>query len=158
MQVLPMIYRVLILSVAMLAVTAPVRGQSEPFKVFDTRPVITEGPYLSATGETTATIVWFTDTPSHAKVSYGSGGDLSAVAEPQVNGLVPVGLRHVVHLEDLSPGTTYDYEVVATRVVRLNAYWLSKNITERGGAWVENFPMLEDQNRMLKELLGRAIL
>jgi len=128
-----MISRALVLSVAMLAVAGPGRAQSEPFKVFDTRPVITEGPYLVASGETTATIVWFTDTPSHAKLRYGTGSDLSVVAEPQLDGLVPVGLRHVVHLEDLSPGTTYDYEVVATRVVKLNAYWPDKGLDARSG-------------------------
>jgi len=128
-----MIFRALILSVGFLAVAAPAGAQSEPFKVFDTRPVITEGPYLVATGETTATIVWFTDTPSHAKVRYGVDSDLSAVAEPQVDGLVPVGTRHVVHLRDLSPGTTYGYEVVATRVVKLKAYWPDKGLDVRSG-------------------------
>ena len=128
-----MIARPLVLSVAMLALAAPARAQSEAYKVFDTRPVITEGPYLVATGETTATIVWLTDTPSHAKVRYGPGSDLSMVAEPQVDGLVPVGTRHVVHLSDLSPGTTYSYEVVATRVVKLKAYWPDKGLDVRSG-------------------------
>jgi len=128
-----MITRALVLIGAILVLAQPAAAQSEPFKVFDTRPVITEGPYLVATGETTATIVWFTDTPSHAKVLYGKSGDLSAVAEPQVDGLVPVGTRHVVHLKDLSPGTTYNYEVVATRVVRLNAYWPDKGLDARSG-------------------------
>ena len=72
-------------------------------------------------------------TPSHAKVLYGVGSDLSAVAEPQVDGLVPVGTRHVVHLHHLSPGTTYGYEVVATRVVKLNAYWPEKGMDVRSG-------------------------
>ncbi|MFC1661333.1 metallophosphoesterase [Gemmatimonadota bacterium] len=128
-----MILRALSLSLAMLAVAAPALAQSEPFKVFDTRPVITEGPYLVATSETTATIVWLTDTPSHAKVRYGPGGNLSAVAEPQLDGLVPVGTRHVVHLKGLSPGTIYGYEVVATRVVKLNAYWPDKGLDARSG-------------------------
>jgi len=128
-----MISRTLVLIAAMISVAAPARAQSEPFKVFDTRPVITEGPYLVATGETTATVVWFTDTPSHAKVRYGYGGDLSVVAEPQVDGLIPVGIRHVVHLTDLSPGTTYSYEVVATRVVKLKAYWPDKGLDARSG-------------------------
>jgi predicted phosphodiesterase len=131
-----MISRALILFVAIFAVAAPARAQSDPFKVFDTRPVITEGPYLVATGETTATIVWFTDTPSHAKVRYGPGSDLSVVAEPQVDGLVPVGTRHVVHLKDLLPGTTYSYEVVATRVVKLNAYWPDKGLDARSGPYL----------------------
>jgi predicted phosphodiesterase len=121
------------LSVLLLGLAAPALAQSEPFTVYDTRPVITEGPYLVANGETTATIVWFTDTPSHAKVRYGTGSDLSSVAEPQVDGLVPVGTRHVVLLEGLSPGTTYGYEVVATRVVRLKAYWPDKGLEVRSG-------------------------
>ena len=127
------VFGVILLPLALLSVAAPVLAQSEPFKVFDTRPVITEGPYLVATGETTATIVWLTDTPSHAKVRYGVGTALSAVAEPQVDGLVPVGTRHVVHLKDLSPGTTYSYEVVATRVVKLKAYWPDKGMDARSG-------------------------
>ncbi len=44
-----------------------------------------------------------------------------------------MGIRHVVHLKDLSPGTTYSYEVVATRVVRLNAYWPDKGLDARSG-------------------------
>lgn len=55
------------------------------------------------------------------------------MVEPQVDGLVPVGVRHVVHLKDLSPGTTYGYEVVATRVVKLNAYWPDKELDARSG-------------------------
>ena len=101
-----MIRRALILSVAILAVAAPVLAQSEPYRVFDTRPVITEGPYLVATSETTVTIVWRTDTPSHAEVRYGPGSDLSMVAQPQLDGLVPVGTRHVVHLNKQLPGST----------------------------------------------------
>lgn len=128
-----MIARSLALSAAMLALVAPARAQSEAYRVFDTRPVITEGPYLVATGETTATVVWLTDTPSYAKVRYGPGGELSAVAEPQVDGLVPVGTRHVVHLTDLSPGTTYSYEAVATRVVKLKAYWPDMGLDVRSG-------------------------
>ncbi|MBT8397023.1 MAG: metallophosphoesterase, partial [Gemmatimonadetes bacterium] len=130
-----MVFRALILSLAALAFASPLSAQSEPFKVHDTRPVITEGPYLVATGETTATVVWFTDTPSHAKVRYGLGADLSRVAEPQVDGLIPVGTRHVVHLRDLTPGSTYSYQVVATRVVKLNAYWPEKGLEAKAGPY-----------------------
>jgi predicted phosphodiesterase len=121
----------LLLAAVLLA--TPAFAQSEPYQVFDTRPVITEGPYLVATSGTTATIVWLTDTPSHARVRYGLEGELSAIAEPQVNGLVPVGTRHVVHLTELSPGTTYSYEVVATRVVKLKAYWPDKGLDATSG-------------------------
>ncbi len=125
--------RALIVPVLLLCVATSASAQSEPYQVFDTRPVITEGPYLVATGETTATMVWLTDTPSHAKVRYGQGTDLSMVAEPQVDGFVPVGTRHVVHLKDLSPGVTYNYEAVATRVVKLKAYWPDKGLDVRSG-------------------------
>ena len=113
-------------------------AQSEPYKVFDTRPVITEGPYLVATSDTTATIVWLTDTPSHSKVRYAAGSAASAAelvstVEPHVDGLVPVGLRHVVHLASLKPGTTYSYQVVSTRVVKLNAYWPDKGLSTESG-------------------------
>ena len=128
-----MIRRAFVCAVAALALAAPAAAQDEPYRVFDARPVITEGPYLVATGETTATVVWLTDTPSHAKVRYGREGDLSAVAEPQIDGLVPVGTRHVVHLTGLAPGTAYAYEAVATRVVKLNAYWPDKGLDARSG-------------------------
>jgi hypothetical protein len=55
--------RGLVLIAAILPLAQPAGAQSEPLQVFDARPVITEGPYLVATGETTATIVGFTDTP-----------------------------------------------------------------------------------------------
>ncbi len=64
---------------------------------------------------------------------YGTAGDLSAVAEPELDGLVPVGSRHVVQLHDLSPGTTYEYEAVATRVVKLKAYWPDMGLDVRSG-------------------------
>ena len=115
---------------AALTATVPAASfaQSEPYKVFDTRPVITEGPYLVATSGTSTTIVWLTDTPSHSKVRFGVNGDLDRTAEPQVDGLVPVGTRHVVHLTGLAPGTTYSYQAVSTRVVKLKAYWPDKGL------------------------------
>jgi predicted phosphodiesterase len=113
---------------ACLTITAQAWAQSQPYKVFDTRPVITQGPYLMATSATTATIVWFTDAPSHSKVRYGTGTALAQEVEPEKDGLVPVGLRHVVTLTGLTPGTTYSYQAVSTRVVRLNAYWPDKGL------------------------------
>jgi len=122
----------LVLALAM-AMPAAALAQSEPYKVFDTRPVITQGPYLIATGTTTATVVWLTDAPSHSLVRYARGTGLPAAAltqsaEPQHDGLVPVGLRHVVHLTGLEPGATYSYQVVSTRVVKLKAYWPDKGL------------------------------
>ncbi len=103
--------------------------QSEPYKVFDTKPVITEGPYLVALSDTAVSIVWMTDTPSHSRLRFGTGTDLTEVAEPSVDGLVPVGLRHVVTLRGLKPGSAYRYQAISTRVVKLKAYWPDKGLS-----------------------------
>ncbi len=123
-----------IAAAALVLVPAHAATQSEPYKVFDTRPVITQGPYLVATSTTSATVVWMTDAPSHSRVRYARGADvpapgLTSVAEPEHDGLVPVGLRHVVHLTNLEPGTTYSYQPVSTRVVKLKAYWPDKGLS-----------------------------
>ena len=123
-----------IAAAAVMLAPAPAQAQSEPYKVFDTRPVITQGPYLVTTSTTSATVVWMTDTPSHSRVRYARGGDvpasgLTSVAEPERDGLVPVGLRHVVHLTNLEPGTAYSYQAVSTRVVKLKAYWPDKGLS-----------------------------
>lgn len=123
-----------VVSLSVLCPAAPVLAQSEPYKVFDTKPVVTQGPYLVATSDTTATIVWLTDAPSHAAVRYAKGAGLAAaalthVAEPDRHGLVPVGLRHVVILTGLEPGVTYSYQIVSTRVVKLKAYWPDKGLS-----------------------------
>ena len=65
-----------LLLVLLTLAPATALAQSEPYKVFDTKPVITRGPYLVATGTTTATVVWLTDTPSHSLVRYARGSDL----------------------------------------------------------------------------------
>jgi predicted phosphodiesterase len=122
-----------VMAVVMATAPAVAWAQSEPYKVFDTRPVITQGPYLVATSDTSTTIVWMTDAPSHSKVRYARGARLDAsaltsTAEPQQDGLVPVGLRHVVHVTGLEPGATYSYQIVSTRVVKLKAYWPDKGL------------------------------
>jgi len=116
------------LGAAALAVHATASAQSEPYKVFDTRPVITEGPYLSALSDTSVSVVWMTDAPSHAKVRLSDGDGVREI-EPQVDGLVPVGQRHVVTITGLAPGKRYSYEAIATRVVKLKPYWPDKGLS-----------------------------
>jgi len=111
------------------ALVLPLAAQHQPFVVHDTRPVITNGPYLLAPTETSATVVWMTDTPCHSKVVYGTGDQLNAEAEPQVHGLVPIGTRHAVHIDGLEPGRTYQYRVVSTRVVKMKSYWPEKGLS-----------------------------
>lgn len=118
----------LCIGLAAMAVQGESVAQSEPYKVFDTRPVITEGPYLSALSDTSVSVMWMTDAPSHAKVRL-SDGDTVREVEPQVDGLVPVGQRHVVTITGLVPGKRYSYEAIATRVVKLKPYWPDKGLS-----------------------------
>lgn len=115
-------------SLSMLAAHEVAQAQSEPYKVYDTKPVITEGPYLVAMSDTAVSVVWMTDAPSHAKVRLDDGSKVREI-EPQVDGLVPVGLRHVVTITGLAPGTRYSYEAIATRVVKLKPYWPDKGLS-----------------------------
>jgi predicted phosphodiesterase len=107
----------------------PAIAQDEPYIVHDTRPVIMQGPYLTSLSETGATIVWVTDTPCHAKVVFGPrGGPLGSSVDNAEHGLLPIGSLHVVHLSGLEPGRTYAYKAVATRVVKMKAYWPEKGL------------------------------
>jgi acid phosphatase type 7 len=107
----------------------PVAAQHQPFVVHDTRPVVTNGPYLLAPTETSTTVVWMTDTPCHSKVVYGADGNLASEAEPDLHGLVPIGTRHAVRIDGLEPGKTYQYKLVSTRVVKMKSYWPEKGLS-----------------------------
>jgi acid phosphatase type 7 len=109
--------------------TQPTGGDpNRPHPVCEVRPVITHGPYLSAPTDTSATIVWATDLPSHSKVLYGTGDVLSSEAVPTRHGMAPVGTLHAVRLTGLQPGRTYRYRVVSTPVLELNSYWSKKGL------------------------------
>jgi len=120
----------LALACALLAsIGPPSFAQDEPYVVHDTKPVILQGPYLTSLSETGATVVWVTDTPCHAKVVFGPlGGSPGREADNAGHGLLPIGTRHVVHLSGLEPGRTYAYKAVATRVVKMKAYWPEKGL------------------------------
>jgi predicted phosphodiesterase len=119
----------LCITIFAFANTAGAFAQDERFIVHDTKPVIMQGPYLTSLSETSASIVWITDTPSHAKVVFGLKGEaLSREADNSVHGLLPIGTRHVVHLSGLEPGRSYAYSAVATRVVKMKAYWPEKGL------------------------------
>lgn len=119
---------VLLLAVLAGGVSLPF-SQNEPYVVHDTKAVILHGPYLSSLSETDAVVVWMTDTPCHAKVVFREeGGTDVRETDTALHGLLPIGTRHVVRLEGLEPGTTYRYTAVATRVVRMKAYWPEKGL------------------------------
>jgi len=114
---------------ALLLAVLPSPAQDEPFVVHDTKPVVMLGPYISSLTETGATIVWTTDTPCHAKVLFGPKGEaLAREADNAAHGLLPIGTLHVVHVTGLEPGRAYAYKAVATRVVRMKAYWPEKGL------------------------------
>lgn len=116
-------------SVLLAAAGLPSLGQDEPYIVHDTKPVIMQGPYLSSLSETGATVVWVTDTPCHAKVVFGlRGEEPRRETDNSEHGLLPIGTLHVVHLSGLEPGRAYAYKAVATRVVKMKAYWPEKGL------------------------------
>jgi predicted phosphodiesterase len=49
-------------------------------------------------------------------------------SDSRQHGLLPVATRHAVRLSGLLPGRSYRYQAVATRVVKLNAYWPEKGL------------------------------
>jgi acid phosphatase type 7 len=115
----------------LLLLGTPASTQHEPFIVHETKPVITNGPFLLGTSESSVTVVWSTDTPSHSQVLYGAGGTLDQTAEAAEHGMVPVTTQHAIRLHGLKPGQTYQYQVVSTRVVKLKAYWPEKGLAVR---------------------------
>jgi len=110
------------------AIVAWGQGANTPYKVYDTKPVITHGPVLLNPSETGMSILWTTDTPCHSKVLYGENTP-TLTAEPHEHGLLPISTRHLVHLTGLLPGRTYKYKVVSTRVVRVKGYWPDKGLS-----------------------------
>ena len=107
---------------------APALAQQQPFITHDTKPVVMHGPWISSMTETSATIVWVTDTPCHAEVAYGTSEPLTAKSDNAVHGLLPIGLIHAVTVTGLDPGTRYAYRAVSTRVVKMKAYWPEKGL------------------------------
>ena len=129
-----------------LLLLLPAAAQHQPFITHDTRPVILHGPYLLAPDESSVTVAWITDTPSHSKVVYGASGKLDREAEPQQHGLVPVTTKHAVVISGLEPGRTYQYKAVSTRVVRMKSYWPEKGLSvESPPASFSTFDRRKDQ-------------
>jgi len=112
----------------LLLASTPTFAQQQPFITHDTRPVVMHGPWISSMTETSATIVWVTDTPCHAEVVYGTAEPLGAKADNAVHGLLPISLIHTVTVSGLEPGTRYVYKAASTRVVKMKAYWPEKGL------------------------------
>ncbi len=109
--------------------TQPTGGDANrPHPVCEVKAVFTHGPYLSAPTDTSATITWMTNLPSHSKVVYGIGGQLDNEVVPAKHGMALVGTLHAVRLTGLKPGQTYAYRVVSTPVLELTSYWPKKGL------------------------------
>lgn len=104
-------------------------AQHEPYITHDTRPVIMEGPYLVAPTQDGIAIVWKTDTDCHSRVEYGESAALGNSAEIFPHGLIPIGTTHSIRLSGLTPGKTYYYKAVSTRVVKMKPYWPEKGLS-----------------------------
>ena len=111
---------------AVLLIGFPAHGQDASYLVHDTKAVILEGPYLVAPSEDGVTVVWITDTACHSRVDFGPDENLGQSAESSDHGMLRVGRVHAIRLSGLEPDRTYFYQVVSTRVVKLNAYWPEK--------------------------------
>ena len=104
-------------------------AQHEPYITHDTRPLIMEGPYLVAPTQGGVSIVWKTDTDCHSRIEYGESAALENSAEVFRHGLVPIGTTHSIRLVGLTPGKTYYYKAVSTRVVKMKPYWPEKGLS-----------------------------
>lgn len=120
---------VMLAAVALVSLVELVAAQDEPYIIHNTRPLITEGPYLVAPAQDGVSIVWKTDTDCHSRVEYGTSPELGSVAEIYEHGFVPIGTVHAIRLSGLTPGQTYHYKVVSTRVVKMKGYWPEKGLS-----------------------------
>ncbi len=109
--------------------TSPSGGDANrPHPVCHVRAVVTRGPYLHAPTDSSATITWMTDLPSHVRVQYGTDGTMTQDAFAVTDGMVNVGRLHTVRLTGLRPGQRYQYRVVSTPVLELPSYWPKKGL------------------------------
>ena len=112
---------------AAVCISAQSDVANRPYKTFDTTPAILAGPLVLDVSDTSAVLLWMTDSPSDARVRFGEQTPEHEVI-PDEDGLVPVGTMHRVVLEGLKPGTRYRYQAFSRRVVAMKPYW-----PDRGG-------------------------
>lgn len=93
---------------------------------------ITHGPYLIDQCEDAITIVWFTNNPSSSWVEYSGDknfgtfptwGGYPKIAKNSNHGLIDANTtKHVIRLENLSPGAIYKYRVNSREIRQFNPY------------------------------------
>ena len=119
-------------------------AQDRETVIKDKRPQITHGPYITAPSRTSVTITWKTDMPAHSKIKYGLNDKLEQVAEPQNDGFLPVDTLHTIHLNNLKPGQSYNYQVISTGIKELKPYWPIKTTSVESPTY--SFSTLEPQS------------
>ena len=85
----------------------PVRFTTQPLSD-TTAPVITEGPMVVNLTDQSAAVLWRTDEPSDAVVTYGVDGKLTESAAK-----VALSQYHYLALPNLLPATTYTFQVAS---------------------------------------------
>src|SRR5690606_5047515 len=70
---------------------------------------VTRGPYLQMGSDTAVTVVWRTDVPTTAKVTYETAGSPAAVVESTRE-----ATQHELRITGLTPSTRYAYRVGTT--------------------------------------------
>jgi hypothetical protein len=86
---------------------SPVRSQPATHLTQPQTAVITKGPLLQYTDESSAVITWSTATPTPSKVYYSANThNLDQIGEESGS-----NTYHRVHLSNLRPGTTYYFQV-----------------------------------------------
>ncbi len=80
---------------------------------------IAEGPFITALTENAVIISWQTDVDTIGKIEYGIDGNYSNVVTECEDGLAAVNKHHIVIINGLRPGTTYNYRTVCTEVKSL---------------------------------------
>lgn len=134
---------VMLAAIVFVLLVEPVIAQDEPYITHNTRPLITEGPYLVAPTQNGMSIVWKTDTDSHSRIEYGTSPELGNMAEIYEHGFVPIGTVHAIRLSGLTPGQTYHYKVVSTRVVKMKGYWPEKGLSIESPVYTFTVPSPE---------------
>ena len=100
---------------------------------------IIHGPYLQNVGETTATVLWFTNKNCVSRVEYSTGdnfrtfprwGGLVQTAVASHHGLIDAHSRvHRIVLSGLQPGTEYRYRIVSKEITQFEPYEVLYGIT-----------------------------
>ncbi len=132
--------------VAILVIAATIASIGA-FSVFSKE--IQHGPYLTEMTANSVRITWFTDTISTGTVEYGLSSDSLEHSVTETNkGIVSMGYRHTITLDNLKPREKYYYRVVG-REVKNNTTW-SPIIGAKDSGEIYNFTTFDTEKNGVK--------